>query len=119
MKVFAVALAACACSAGITDARAGNGTVIALDEVTPGVYGRVQVSDVPPLLVYPKPIRVVRTRRHLKPIYLHVPPVHAKRWGRYCYKYRACHMPVYFVKSTEYGPSRREGDGETYAEVRR
>jgi hypothetical protein len=104
---------------GISSAHAQYANVVIGGEIRPGVYGRVLIGHVPPPLVYPKPIRIVRTRRHLKPVYLHVPPAHAGRWGRYCYKYRACHQPVYFVKSAEYDPGHRGGKGQAYAEARR
>lgn len=34
-----------------------------------------------------------------QPIYLHVPPGHAKNWRSYCGRYDACGQPVYFVRS--------------------
>jgi hypothetical protein len=40
----------------------------------------------------------------LAPIYLHVPPGHAKHWKKHCHEYHACGRPVYFVKSAEYAP---------------
>ena len=38
------------------------------------------------------------------PVYLHVPPGHAKNWSKHCQRYNACGRPVYFVKSEEYEP---------------
>ena len=32
------------------------------------------------------------------PLYLHVPPGHAKKWSQHCARYNACNRPVYFVK---------------------
>ena len=32
------------------------------------------------------------------PLYLYVPPGHAKDWGKHCYRYNACGRPVYFVQ---------------------
>ena len=32
------------------------------------------------------------------PIYLYVPPGHAKNWGKHCARYNACSQPVYFVQ---------------------
>jgi hypothetical protein len=40
----------------------------------------------------------------VEPIYLHVPPGHAKNWRKHCHEYHACGRPVYFVKSAEYEP---------------
>ena len=74
-------------------------------EVAPGVYGRVDISNGPrPPLVSPDPIVVVRQARAHGPVYLHVPPGHAKNWAKHCRKYDACSRPVYFVKSAEYDP---------------
>ena len=71
----------------------------------PGFYGRIDIGNVPPpVLVYPEPViiqpapvAVVR-----QPIYLHVPPGHAKDWRRYCSRYAACGQPVYFVQDRWY-----------------
>jgi hypothetical protein len=38
------------------------------------------------------------------PIYLHVPPGHARNWRKHCHEYNACNRPVYFVRSQEYDP---------------
>ena len=32
------------------------------------------------------------------PLYLHVPPGHAKKWSKHCGRYNACGRPVYFVR---------------------
>ena len=79
--------------------------VIVSSEVRPGVYGRVEIGSAPPPpLVYAVPMVVVRQPRPVpvQPIYLHVPPGHAKDWSKHCRKYNACGVPVYFVKSEEY-----------------
>lgn len=73
-------------------------------EVAPGVYGRVDIGNVPPPLVYSQPVIIARQPRPLQPIYMHVPPGHAKNWSKHCAKYNACGRPVYFVKSVEYEP---------------
>lgn len=74
-------------------------------EVAPGVYGRVDIGNGPrPRLVSEQPVVVVRQARAPGPIYLHVPPGHAKNWAKHCRKYDACSRPVYFVKSAEYDP---------------
>ena len=36
------------------------------------------------------------------PLYLRVPPGHARDWRRYCGRYDACGAPVYFVQDTWY-----------------
>jgi hypothetical protein len=77
-------------------------------EVAPGVYGRVDIGNRPrPPLVFEQPVVVVRQGRAPGPIYMHVPPGHARNWSKHCAKYNACRHPVYFVKSAEYEPGYR------------
>ena len=79
--------------------------VIVSSDVRPGVYGRVDFAGGPSIqTVYPEPQVIYRQPRgeQLQPIYMHVPPGHAKDWGKHCSKYKACNVPVYFVKSAEY-----------------
>jgi hypothetical protein len=77
-------------------------------EIAPGVYGRVDISNrpSPPPLVYPQPVVIVRQPHTavMSPIYMHVPPGHARNWSKHCSKYNACNQPVYFVRSVEYEP---------------
>ena len=67
----------------------------------PGVYGRINIGNVPPPALYRAepviiaPPRVVVDRQ---PVYLYVPPTHEQNWGRYCGQYNACGQPVYFVR---------------------
>ena len=95
-----------------TGAGAQNVSVNAVitGEVVPGVYGQVVLGNrAPPPLVYPQPIivqpaPVVVGAPPVEPIYLHVPPGHAKNWHKHCHEYHACDRPVYFVRSAEYEP---------------
>ena len=76
-------------------------------EIAPGVYGEVQVGNAPPPpVVYAQPVIIVPRPHHDegRPMYLHVPPGHAKHWARHCREYNACDRQVYFVKSAEYEP---------------
>lgn len=100
--VFALALGAAAvASAG--DVRIG---VNVSGEVAPGVYGEVSIGNTRPVLVYEQP-RIIHQHVHVQqPVYLHVPPGHAKKWDKHCHKYNACARPVYFVKSPEYRAAR-------------
>ena len=87
--------------------------VLAVGEVAPGVYGRVEIGTAPPpVVVYEKPkvITVAKTPPATppQPIYMHVPPGHAKNWKKHCKKYDACGVPVYFVKSAEYEPKKKK-----------
>lgn len=71
--------------------------------------------------VYAQPVVVVQQPRKVvqEPIYLHVPPGHAKNWSEHCQEYDACNRPVYFVKSAEYEPGYRERRDEGRGEERR
>jgi hypothetical protein len=62
--------------------------------------------------VYPQPVVIVKESRRVQPVYLHVPPGHAKKWSKHCHKYNACNRPVYFVKSQEYDDDYRPGDSK-------
>lgn len=81
--------------------------VLLAGEIHPGVYGQVQLGNAPrPVLVYDQPRVVVVDRRYARyePIYLHVPPGHARHWSKHCREYHACERRVYFVRSEEYEP---------------
>lgn len=71
----------------------------------PGFYGRIDIGNAPrPQVIYARPIVVRPAPAHVvhEPIYLHVPPGHAKKWSRYCHRYNACNRPVYFVRDKWY-----------------
>ena len=84
-------------------------------QVVPGVYGQVAIGNgPPPPVVYAQPVIVqpapaVIGAPAVEPIYLHVPPGHAKDWRKHCHEYHACNRPVYFVKSAEYEPNYHAG----------
>jgi hypothetical protein len=67
----------------------------------PGVYGRINIGDVPrPALYRTEPVIIAAPRVAIErqPIYLYVPPAHQQNWKRYCGQYSACGQPVYFVR---------------------
>ena len=72
----------------------------------PGFYGEIHLGDFYPVpdLIYPEPVIIQRPSVYIgqQPIYLHVPPGHAKLWHRYCYQYNACNRPVYFIRERWY-----------------
>ncbi|WP_313950840.1 hypothetical protein [Accumulibacter sp.] len=69
----------------------------------PGFYGRLDIGgSPPPLLIYPQPVIIERVPVGRPPIYLHVPPGHAKHWSKNCHKYGACGERVYFVQDNWY-----------------
>lgn len=81
----------------------------------PGFYGQIDIGDYPrPVLVYPEPV-IIEVGVARPPMYLHVPPGHAKKWGQYCARYGACGHPVYFVQESWYNdvyvPSYRAKNG--------
>ena len=70
-------------------------------QLQPGIYGRIDIGNAPPPpLIYAQPIIIQRPAVLVQqaPLYLHVPPGHAKKWSKHCGKYNACGQQVYFVK---------------------
>lgn len=85
----------------------------------PGFYGRIDVGNYPaPQLVYAEPIVIQRVPVGVvrQPVYLRVPPGHAKSWSKHCGKYGACGQPVYFVQdgwyNNVYAPRYRENEAQ-------
>lgn len=71
----------------------------------PGFYGRIDIGDYPypqPLVIYRYPRVIERVYIEREPIYMRVPPGHAKNWRKHCYKYDACGERVYFVRDSWY-----------------
>jgi hypothetical protein len=108
------------CAAALTIATgptfaADVGVSISVGE--PGFYGRIDIGDVRPQVVYAQPLVIERGPVLLSPIYLYVPPGHAKNWRKYCHHYNACGRPVYFVRDSWYNnvyvPHYREQHGNS------
>ena len=97
--IILAAFAAATTSALATD------VAVSVQVGQPGFYGRIDIGGFPapqlvyvePVIIQPVPVGVVR-----QPIYLHVPPGHAKDWRKHCGKYNACGQPVYFVQENWY-----------------
>ncbi|WP_301278395.1 hypothetical protein [Dechloromonas sp.] len=94
------------------------GVSVALGE--PGFYGRIDVGDYPrPQLLYAQPRLIRRGPSGRPPVYMHVPPGHARNWRRHCAAYDACDERVYFVRDwwyneqyvPRYQERHRRGDG--------
>lgn len=70
----------------------------------PGFYGRIDIGSFPqPRVIYREPIIVRRSPVVIhEPIYLHVPPGHAKHWRKHCGRYDACGRRVFFVQDRWY-----------------
>jgi hypothetical protein len=83
----------------------------------PGYYGNIQLGDFGrPPVVYAQPMIIDRTVHYSgAPMYLRVPPGHAKKWSKHCGAYNACGRPVYFVQDSwyqnTYAPRYRETHG--------
>ena len=100
-----VALIAAAAAIATPALAADVGVSISVGQ--PGFYGHIDIGNVPPpVLIYPQPVIIQRPvvvqPVPVQPIYLHVPPGHAKHWSKHCAKYDACSRPVYFVKEDWY-----------------
>ncbi|MDD4928317.1 MAG: hypothetical protein PHP85_03440 [Gallionella sp.] len=83
----------------------------------PGFYGRIDIGDYyEPQVIYRRPMVIERVSADRPPVYLRVPPGHAKNWRRHCREYHACGERVYFVQdnwyNNEYVPRYREQHGK-------
>ena len=105
-------------------AMGANVSVIVEGQIKPGVYGRVEVGNpsVPPPVWRTQPVIIAPVPQAVEvvPVYMHVPPGHARNWGRHCHRYQACGHPVYFVKSVEYEPDygRKHKHGRNHGDER-
>lgn len=69
----------------------------------PGFYGRIDIGDYPqPQVIYQQPRYIYRAAASRAPVYLRVPPGHAKNWRKHCHRYDACGERVYFVQDNWY-----------------
>jgi len=104
MRVIAI-LAVLVAGVGASHAGGVDVRVMLSGQVVPGVYGQVNIgNDGPPPVVYAQPMVIEPQYAPPPPIYLHVPPGHARNWRKHCHEYNACNRPVYFVRSQEYDP---------------
>ena len=88
---------------------AGTNVGLSVTVNEPGMYGRIDIGNVAPppapALIYAQPVLIAPPTvvvRQQPPLYLHVPPGHAKDWAKHCGQYNACGQPVYFVKDDWY-----------------
>src|SRR6516165_1264706 len=115
MMRFLVLPALCAAAMPLAQAQNVSFNATISGQVVPGVYGQVAIGNGPaPPVVYAQPViaqpaPVIVGAVPIEPIYLHVPPGHAKNWPKHCHEYNACERPVYFIKSAEYEPGYRHG----------
>jgi len=83
----------------------------------PGFYGQIDIGGYPPpRLIYREPSVIERIAVNRSPVYLHVPPGHARNWRKHCHEYNACGERVYFVRDSwydrEYVPRYQEHHGD-------
>lgn len=103
MKRFLTAMALA--GAFITVPAIGADVGVSISIGQPGFYGQIDLGNAPrPPVIYSRPIMIERDRRNAprEPLYLRVPPGHARNWSRYCGGYNACGRPVYFVRDDWY-----------------
>jgi hypothetical protein len=120
MKHF-MTMAALAAATVTTPALAADvGISISIGQ--PGFYGRLDIGDFPtPQVIYRQPVAVERVPADRPPVYLRVPPGHAKHWRKHCHEYNACGERVYFVQDDWYNrvyvpgyQKRHHGHGEEH-----
>ena len=91
-----------ACAPMVTPALAAD-VGVSINVGQPGFYGQIDIGNYPrPQLIYRQPVIIEPVRTIRAPIYLHVPPGHAKNWSKHCRKYNACGERVYFVQDSWY-----------------
>lgn len=101
MKRFLITVAVAAATVALPALGADVGVSVSIGE--PGFYGRLDIGGYPqPQVIYRQPIAVERIPTNRPPIYLHVPPGHAKNWRKHCHEYNACGERVYFVQDSWY-----------------
>lgn len=114
MKRVLIAVAIAAATIATPALAADVGVSISVGQ--PGFYGRIDIGDFPyPRLIYPQPVIVTPGVVVGPPVYMHVPPGHAKNWSKYCGGYNACGQRVFFVHDDwyehEYVPRYKEKHG--------
>jgi hypothetical protein len=107
--LIAAALAAATLSTSVLASDVGVSVSIG----QPGFYGRLDVGGFPPPpVIYRQPVMIQPAPVGRPPLYLRVPPGHARHWREHCYRYGACGERVYFVQDNwyqhEYAPRYRE-----------
>ena len=100
MKTFVLAASLLLAAASAVTASAA----VTVSIGQPGFYGRIDVGNYPaPELIYAQPVIVERPQYYsARPIYLRVPPGHARNWSKNCRRYNACNQEVYFVQDSWY-----------------
>jgi len=101
MKSFLIAAAVAAVTITTPAHAADVGVSISIGQ--PGFYGQIDIGGYPqPRVIYRRPIMIERGSMNRQPIYLRVPPGHAKHWRKHCREYNACGERVFFVQDNWY-----------------
>lgn len=101
MKRLMIAAAAVAVTLSTAAFAAEVGVSVSIGQ--PGFYGRLDIGGYPqPQVIYSQPRVIQRGYEAREPIYMRVPPGHAKNWRKHCRKYNACNERVYFVQDNWY-----------------
>ncbi len=101
MKRFLLAVTLAAATTATPALAADVGISVSIGQ--PGFYGRLEIGDYPrPRLLYAEPVLVERVVVTRPPIYMRVPPGHARNWQKHCREYNACGERVYFVHDDWY-----------------
>ena len=113
MKRFLLATAIVVVTVGFAAPALAADVGVSISIGEPGFYGRLDIGGYPPpQVIYHKPVMVKRVPDNRPPVYLRVPPGHAKHWGKHCHEYNACGERVFFVRdnwySSEYLPRYHE-----------
>lgn len=111
MKQFLISVALAAITFNTQAFAADVGISIGIGQ--PGFYGRIDIGNYPPpVVIYRQPMVIEQVTVRRPPIYLRVPPGHAKHWSKHCREYNACGERVYFVQdgwyNREYVPRYQE-----------
>lgn len=76
---------------------------VSLNFGQPSFYGRLNIGDYPrPQVIYRQPRAIQRVPMNRPPIYMRVPPGHARKWSKHCGEYNACGERVLFVRNNWY-----------------
>ncbi|MDD5176396.1 MAG: hypothetical protein PHQ05_08260 [Sterolibacterium sp.] len=103
MKQFLIAVVVAAATASLANQALAADVGVSVTYGEPGFYGRLDIGDYPqPQVIYRRPVMIERVPFDRAPVYLHVPPGHAKNWRKHCSKYDACGERVYFVQDNWY-----------------
>ncbi len=101
MKRYLIAVALAAATVAPLALAADVGVSLSIGQ--PGFYGRLDIGDYPPpQVIYRQPRFIERVPMDRPPIYLRVPPGHAKNWRKHCHEYGACGERVFFVQDSWY-----------------